>query len=156
MLFYRLFICLFILSLTISMTGLSRAQDDPCDYFFTNSHNLPGCLYQEHRRSALFGEIEDALLLRKNETLSLGEALIWAAEEGDIDNIIMLLDAGVPIDSVDESGNTAIIQAARYNHFEVVELLEERGADYYLVNNDGETAYSIFRGKSNFFPKKRL
>ena len=69
--------------------------------------------------------------------------MVWASEEGDIDRVRLLLDAGVSVNSRDEFGNTALIQTARYDYSDIADLLRERGTDPYLRNNFGETTHQI-------------
>ena len=132
--FHRLlFIFLFVLSFT-STASLSRAQNEDCysNVWLVDSHYFTICLYQESGRE-MRSEIEEALFRQgqmSDTALEPGQALIWASESGDRDSVELLLDAGVPVNWVDEmSGDTAILQADRNGHFDIVDLLRERGAD---------------------------
>jgi ankyrin repeat protein len=60
-----------------------------------------------------------------------------------LENIKFLLDKGVDIDAKDQNGNTALHIAAQGLHDEIVTLLLERGANYYLKNKSEETPLKI-------------
>ena len=128
--FHRLlFIFLFVLSFTASTASLSRAQDETCDYnyfsFDSDSDSYIRCVYEQQVVPSQ-SDYQDQGVTSD----SIDEALIWASGEGDIDRVKLLLDAGASINWIDESsGNTAILQAARNGHFDIVDLLRERGAD---------------------------
>jgi beta-lactamase regulating signal transducer with metallopeptidase domain len=59
----------------------------------------------------------------------LGEALVKAAEAGDVGDVQRLLDAGVPIDTVASGDGTALIGAARGGHMHMIEFLLGEGAN---------------------------
>lgn len=64
---------------------------------------------------------------------------IFEALKHGPDRIDILLDAGAKIDARDGFGNTPVMMAASRPRFEVVLHLLERGADYTIANNAGET-----------------
>lgn len=55
--------------------------------------------------------------------------LLRAAEAGDLAALRRLLDAGVPVDSRDARGRTALLVATDANRIDAARLLIERGAD---------------------------
>ncbi|MEW6211891.1 MAG: ankyrin repeat domain-containing protein [Acidobacteriota bacterium] len=55
--------------------------------------------------------------------------LMKAASEGDTERVTALLNGGADVNARDESGMTALIQAAKGNHIESMRVLLERGAD---------------------------
>jgi hypothetical protein len=65
-----------------------------------------------------------------------------AAIGGDADAVRKLLDLGMPIDTVDSQGCTALLRAAGGGHGAVVELLLARGADPRLAARTGATPLS--------------
>jgi bla regulator protein BlaR1 len=68
----------------------------------------------------------------------LVDALIVAAEEGDVDQVRLLLDGGVDVNSVRAGDGTALIAAVRGRQRQMVDFLIERGADVNLaVRGDG-------------------
>ena len=71
------------------------------------------------------------------------ESLLAAAAAGNVDLVRTILDRGVPPDTRDQAGNTALMLAAFRGRLEVVRLLLERNADVAAVNADGWTAVSL-------------
>ncbi len=71
---------------------------------------------------------------------SLNEALLDGASEGDLEKVTTALDKGADVNARDKSGWTALILAAYYGYFRVVEFLVSKGADVNAQNNDGDTA----------------
>ena len=68
---------------------------------------------------------------------SNSEALFSGARNGDLDLVRAALAEGVPIDSVNQYGSTALSMAASNGHLEVAEYLVQEGAD----PNIAETFY---------------
>ncbi|BET48701.1 hypothetical protein RGQ21_36830 [Kitasatospora aureofaciens] len=52
-----------------------------------------------------------------------------AARDGDVAAVVRLLDAGVPVDALDDDARTALDLAAQENHADVVRVLLAAGAD---------------------------
>lgn len=68
-------------------------------------------------------------------------SLVVAAQLGYKDLVARILDAGIPVDSVNPvDGRTALHQAAACGHHEVVELLLRRGADKEIESAHENTA----------------
>ena len=65
-----------------------------------------------------------------------------AAIVGDRDAVRRLLDLGLPVDTVDTQGCTALLRAAGGGHRETVDLLLERGADPQRAAHTGATPLS--------------
>jgi ankyrin repeat protein len=65
-----------------------------------------------------------------------------AAIVGDADAVRRLLDLGLPVDTVDAQGCTALLRAAGGGHRATVDLLLARGADPHCAANTGATALS--------------
>ena len=66
--------------------------------------------------------------------------LTYAAQVGDVSNVKELLDIGVPIDSVDVLGYTALRRAAINNRTNVTIVLCNREADVNKRSGDQSTA----------------
>ena len=69
------------------------------------------------------------------------EALFFASEEGHLEIVRLLLDAGVdPNIQEDSAEKTALILASEEGYLEVVRLLLDRGADLNILDEHGNTA----------------
>jgi ankyrin repeat protein len=55
--------------------------------------------------------------------------LIWAAINGDIDILRLLIDSGAEVNVMNASGQTALAAAARFGYMDVVDILVNNGAD---------------------------
>ena len=62
------------------------------------------------------------------------------AREGDVESLTERVDAGVPVNLTNGSGDSLLILAAYYKQQETVELLLSRGADTTRTNDRGQTA----------------
>ncbi len=72
------------------------------------------------------------------------DALLMAAVAGDIQVIQHFIESeSVQLEATDIEGNTALILAARHNHFALVQLLIKAGANIHAVNAQGDTAFSL-------------
>ena len=58
-----------------------------------------------------------------------GAELIAAANRGEVEQVAALLESGVPANSANKAGATALHRAAYQNHLEVVQVLVEAGAN---------------------------
>lgn len=81
------------------------------------------------------------------EELEYLQQVFEHARNGDEAAIVAALDAGVPVDLTNSSGDTPLILAAYHRHGGVVRLLLERGADHSRANDRGQTALAaaVFR-----------
>lgn len=73
---------------------------------------------------------------RVNEALA---RMVFISSETVTQNISMLLDRGIEIDTVDPDGNTCLHIAAGNNLSSIARVLINRGADVNARNNDGDT-----------------
>ncbi len=71
-----------------------------------------------------------------------GTDLIAAASHGDPGACLRLLDLGLPIDSLDRQGCSALLRACGAGHAAVVRMLLERGADAAIAASTGATCLS--------------
>lgn len=72
------------------------------------------------------------------------DALLRAASAGNADTVRTLLASpNVDINGIDDHGNTALIQAARFGHDEVVTALLIAKADVKIKNDEGKTALML-------------
>uniref|UniRef100_UPI00398E5FA3 NAD-capped RNA hydrolase NUDT12 n=1 Tax=Pristiophorus japonicus TaxID=55135 RepID=UPI00398E5FA3 len=66
------------------------------------------------------------------------------AAKGDAAKLSAMLNYSISlIDKVDEKGWTALMYASRNGHFEVVQLLLEKGCDRSISSNSGQTALNV-------------
>jgi ankyrin repeat protein len=72
------------------------------------------------------------------------DALLRAASLGNADTVRTLLASpNVDVNGIDDHGNTALIQAARFGHDEVVTALLIAKADVKTKNEDSKTALML-------------
>lgn len=72
------------------------------------------------------------------------EALLRAASAGNADTVkTLLVSPNVDVNGIDDQGNTALIQAARFGHDEVVKDLLIAKADVTIKNSEGKTALML-------------
>lgn len=69
----------------------------------------------------------------------LVSAFMDQAKQGSGENIKLLLEAGMPVNSVDEDGNTALHLAAEGGHVEVINILLSAGIDTDKKDKNGNT-----------------
>ncbi|SEM05785.1 ankyrin repeat domain-containing protein [Rhodococcus maanshanensis] len=79
----------------------------------------------------------------------IAQRVFDAARAGDAGTIAAYLDAGVPVNLTNGTGDTLVMLAAYHGHAEVVQLLIERGADVDRLNDRGQSpvAGAIFKGE---------
>ena len=65
-----------------------------------------------------------------------------AAMLGDADAVLRLLELGLPIDTADSQGCSALLRAAGGGHLAVIDVLLQRGANVALAADTGATALS--------------
>lgn len=71
------------------------------------------------------------------------------ARAGDTERLAAYVDAGVPVDLTDATGNTLVMLAAYHGHAATVRALAERGADVDRVNDRGQAplAGAVFKNE---------
>jgi hypothetical protein len=69
-----------------------------------------------------------------------GASLMSAVKDGDVTNVMYLLDNGADVNAKTKSGVTALITAAAKSHTEIVKLLLDNGADVNAKDKEGRTA----------------
>ncbi|MEV7195779.1 ankyrin repeat domain-containing protein [Streptomyces sp. NPDC093510] len=83
------------------------------------------------------------------EVVDLATKIFDLARQGDAAALAAYVDAGVPANLTNDSGDTLVMLAAYHGHAEAVRALVERGADTNRVNDRGQTplAGAVFKGE---------
>ncbi len=81
------------------------------------------------------------------DELALLQSTFDLAREGLSEQLAELLDAGIPVNLTNSSGDTLLILAAYHRHPQLVRELLDRGADPARVNDRAQTALAaaVFR-----------
>jgi serine/threonine-protein phosphatase 6 regulatory ankyrin repeat subunit B len=102
------------------------------------------------------GHTEIARLLRQAgvsiDDAPLNDQLLYAAVEGNIRQVQLLLNKGAEVNTKDTNdGSTALMLAAEKGHSQIVRLLLDRGADINEQSNFGGTAllWTLLRGHTD-------
>ncbi|WP_439644643.1 ankyrin repeat domain-containing protein [Gordonia soli] len=82
------------------------------------------------------------------DVIELATRLFDFARKGDLESLRSHLDAGVPVDLRNQSGDSLLMLAAYHGHAPIVSLLVGKGADTGLENDKGQTplAGAVFKG----------
>lgn len=83
------------------------------------------------------------------EVLQLASKIFELARHGDRDTIAAYVDAGVPPNLTNDSGDSLVMLAAYHGHAPAVRALLERGAEPDKANDRGQTplAGAVFKGE---------
>ena len=79
----------------------------------------------------------------------LVKRFIDAAHFNDVTEVVDMLRAGIPIDSTDENGYTALYWATDSNHADIVSKLLKNGADVNVQTGHGWTPLHTAADKNN-------
>ncbi len=81
------------------------------------------------------------------DELAFLASLFDAARDGDTDLLARSVNAGVPVNLTNSSGDTLLMLAAYHVHADAVTVLLAHGADVERVNDRGQTALgaAVFR-----------
>lgn len=81
--------------------------------------------------------------------VELAHEMFDLARAGAEDQLRAYVEAGVPVDLTDASGNTLLMLAAYHGHAETVAMLAGLGADVNRANDRGQTplAGAVFKGE---------
>ncbi|KOV78491.1 ankyrin repeat domain-containing protein [Nocardia sp. NRRL S-836] len=81
------------------------------------------------------------------DELTLLQSMFDLARTGDTRGLAEAVDAGIPVNLTNGSGDSLLILAAYHDHPDTVAALLERGADTGRVNDRGQTALgaAVFR-----------
>jgi ankyrin repeat protein len=83
--------------------------------------------------------------------VELAHEMFDLARQGEGERLAAYVDAGVPVDLTDASGNTLLMLAAYHGHATTVALLAARGADADRVNDRGQSplAGAVFKDEQD-------
>ncbi len=83
------------------------------------------------------------------DLVELAHQVLDLARAGHVERLSAYVDAGVPRDLTDPSGNTLLMLAAYHGHAATVRALAERGADVDRLNDRGQSplAGAVFKGE---------
>lgn len=81
--------------------------------------------------------------------VELAQRMFDYARDGDTEQLAAAIDAGVPADLTDTSGNTLLMLAAYHGHAETVDALAGRGSTVDALNDRGQSplAGAVFKGE---------
>lgn len=84
------------------------------------------------------------------ELLELAARVFDFARHGDTDTLAAYVDAGVPANLSNDSGDTLVMLAAYHGHAETAAALLRRGADPDRLNDRGQSplAGAVFKGEA--------
>lgn len=80
---------------------------------------------------------------RNEKSADIDSAYLWAAFNGHVDIVQLLINYGAHINASNDFGDTALHVAAYNNHSKVVDLLLAYSVATYVINDKGETALDI-------------
>lgn len=75
-----------------------------------------------------------------DEQLEFLHSMFDLARQGRTDELLSLIDQGIPVNLSNANGDTLLILAAYNDHEQLVEGLLARGADVHRVNDRGQSA----------------
>jgi uncharacterized protein len=93
--------------------------------------------------------VSDAPTPSEDELVELAHQMFDWARAGESERVAAYVDAGVPVNLTDASGNTLLMLAAYHGHASTVTILAGRGADVDRVNDRGQSplAGAVFKGE---------
>ena len=85
----------------------------------------------------------------EDELVELAHQMFDWARAGDSERLSAYVDAGVPVNLTDASGNTLLMLAAYHGHAATVKALADLAADVDRVNDRGQSplAGAVFKGE---------
>jgi ankyrin repeat protein len=85
------------------------------------------------------------------EELAFLQSAFELARAGQTRQLMEYVDAGLPVNLTNSSGDTLLVLAAYHKHADLVRALLDRGADHARVNDRGQTALAsaVFRQSSD-------
>jgi ankyrin repeat protein len=105
--------------------------------------------YKTHKRVCEYFVVMSENTPLDPEAVELAGRLFDMARTGDAAGLASYVDAGVPVNLTNESGDTLVMLAAYHGHADAVIDLIERGADVNRPNDKNQTplAGAVFKGE---------
>lgn len=87
----------------------------------------------------------------RERLVELGHQMFDWAREGETEQLVAYVEAGVPVNLTDAAGNTLVMLAAYYGWAPTVSALAARGADVDRVNDRGQSplAGAVFKDEQD-------
>jgi ankyrin repeat protein len=84
------------------------------------------------------------------ELLALWAKVFGFARTGEAESLAAYVDAGIPVNLTNDSGDTLLMLAAYHGHESTVAALLERGADPNRINDHGQSplAGAVFKNET--------
>lgn len=84
-----------------------------------------------------------------DEAVEFAHRMFDLARDGHADKLAGYVEASVPVDLTDPSGNTLLMLGAYHGHAAVVRVLAEHGADVHRLNDRGQSplAGAVFKAE---------
>lgn len=85
------------------------------------------------------------------DVAELAGRVFGMARHGDAESLAAYVDAGVPVNLTNDSGDTLVMLAAYHGHPEAVRALVARGAEVNRLNDRGQSpvAGAVFQGEED-------
>jgi len=80
--------------------------------------------------------------------------LLKAASQGSIQDIQVLLDAGIDVNIQNEGGVTALLRAVEYGQLDCMKLLLEKGADHTIRDQHRWTPLLLAKFNADYYGNK--
>lgn len=82
------------------------------------------------------------------EALDLASRLFDMSRRGSLESLLPYLDAGIPLNMRNSTGDTFLMLSSYHNHPQLVHELLRRGADPSILNDKGQSplAGAVFKG----------
>ena len=100
---------------------------------------------QQQRSDAVRVHLENGTAFTDLHPQFQTTVLSWAAIQGDLESVRVLIEKGCDPSISNPDGNTPLHASMFFGHYPIVEYLLDRGADITKKNNNGETPINSLR-----------
>jgi ankyrin repeat protein len=93
--------------------------------------------------------MDDHIAGHDDQLVELAHQMFDLARDGRTEQLGAYVEAGVPVNLTDASGNTLVMLAAYHGHAATVRMLADHGADVDRLNDRGQSplAGAVFKGE---------